>query len=272
MKKVKAQDVDRELLGEQSKALLHELHLLTPSGDLNADARRKLKQVNHFAGFVRPAIEELRQRHPRLQLMDVAAGNSYLGFILYELFLKNDASGDIVSIESRSDLVERGRERAKRLGFERMHFSCGAILEVEFPPRVHLITALHACDTATDDAIVRAIREKIDFVFLVPCCQAEVANLLKKSKTPMPVAALFSENLHRREFGAHLTNVIRALALKAHGYQVTVTELTSWEHTAKGELIFGKRVQAFDHAARDELMALLKTFDIHPQIVSQLYG
>ena len=108
------------------------------------------------------------------------------------------------------------------------------------PERLHLVTALHACDTATDDALLLAIRHNADHVAVVPCCQAEVARQLADAPAPAPaVAPLFEHPWHRREFGSHLTNVVRALALEANGYKVTVTELTGWEHSVKNELILG---------------------------------
>ena len=105
----------------------------------------------------------------------------------------------------------------------------------------------------------------------MPCCQAEVARQLEKSRPADPaIAALFAHPLHRRELGSHLTNVIRGLVLEAHGYRVTVTELVGWEHSAKNELILGKRVQRFDPKARAALRALLERFAIEPAIVRDL--
>jgi hypothetical protein len=105
----------------------------------------------------------------------------------------------------------------------------------------------------------------------VPCCQAEVARQLEVAKPSDPVdAALFAHALHRREFGSHLTNVIRALALEAHGYKVTVTELVGWEHSAKNELILGKRVQRYNPHARATLRALLERFHVEPAVIREL--
>ena len=139
------------------------------------------------------------------------------------------------------------------------------------PERIHVVTALHACDTATDDALLLAVRRNADHVAVVPCCQAEVARQLAEAETPAPtVAPLFEHPWHRREFGSHLTNVIRALALEAHGYQVVVTELAGWEHSLKNELILGKRVKRFDRAAQERLDALLARFGVRPALVRAL--
>src|SRR5207245_9577312 len=121
----------------------------------------------------------------------------------------------IYSVESRSDLVERGRQRAARLGFSRMCFVEGAIGE-GIPERVHMVLALHACDTATDDALLLAFRHDADHIAVVPCCQAEVAAQLKENRhaAPQPSPLLWSHAIHRREVGFHVTTVIRSVALQ----------------------------------------------------------
>jgi hypothetical protein len=98
-----------------------------------------------------------------------------------------------------------------------------------------------------------------------------VARQLEKSRPEDPaIAALFAHPLHRRELGSHLTNVVRGLVLEAFGYKVTVTELVGWEHSAKNELILGKRVHRYDASARTRLRALLERFGIEPAIVREL--
>src|SRR5512137_736587 len=243
-RQVKSGDVARELLPGQSPALLKELHLLTRDGDLNADSLRKLKQVNHLVRLLAPAVEDVLGRFGDPVIVDCGAGKGYLGFILHELFVGPSAKGAIIGVESRPELAASAEERARRLGYGRMRFLGVPVAGAPVPERVHLVTALHACDTATDDALVLAIRHQADHVAVVPCCQAEVARQLASAKEPSPLLApLFEHALHRREFGSHLTNVIRALVLEAEGYRVTVTELTGWEHSLKNELILGKKVR-----------------------------
>lgn len=270
---VKGAQVRRELLPNQSAALLRELHLLTRDGNLNADALRKLKQVNHLVGLVTPALDDVFQRQSEPCVVDVGSGSGYLGFILYELFLQPAGKGTLLNVESRAELVQKARERAARLGFDRLRFDQAAIEQGAYPDRIHLLTALHACDTATDDALAVAIRHKADWVAVVPCCQAEVAAQLKEArKAAQPaVAELFAHPWHRREFGSHLTNVIRALVLESFGYQVTVTELAGWEHSLKNELILGRRVHADNRAAKVRLQALLEATGARPKLVRALH-
>ena len=270
-RQVKAAAVRRELLPSQSPELLRELHLLTRDGHLNADALRKLKQVNHLVGLLRPAVEDVFARFAQPLIVDAGSGNAYLGFVLYELFFKGEDRGELVSIEERPELGGRGEERARRLGFSRMRFVTAPLASAPWPGRFHLLTALHACDTATDDALAAAIRHGADHVAVVPCCQAEVARQLKdRAPTSPSLGALAEHPWHRREFGSHLTNVIRALVLEAHGYSVTVTELTGWEHSLKNELILGRKIRGAWKPARERLEALLADTGVRPALVRAL--
>ena len=270
-RQVKGAAVRRELLPGTSPGLLKELHLLTRDGDLNADSLRKLKQVNHLAALLAPAVEDVLSRFGSPVLVDCGAGKSYLGFILYELFLRDAGKGTLLAVEARPELARAGAERAGRLGFDRLRTLEATIESAPVPPRVHLVTALHACDTATDDALGLAIRHGADHVAVVPCCQAEVARLLAEAPAPDPLLEpLFAHPWHRREFGSHLTNVVRALVLEAHGYRVTVTELTGWEHSVKNELILGKKVRPSSPEARARLERLVRAAGVRPKLVRML--
>jgi len=251
--------------------LLQDLHLLTREGQLNADARRKLKQIRHLVGLLRPALDDAMARSPAPLVVDCGAGKSYLGALLYELVLGPAGRGELLAIEARPELSEQAAARAARFGQDRFRVATGAIAAAALPGRPQVVTALHACDTATDDALALAIAAGADHVAVVPCCQAEVARQLEGSRPADPaVATLFAHPLHRRELGSHLTNVVRGLALEAHGYKVTVTELVGWEHSAKNELILARRVHRFDEPARARLRAVLERFAIEPAIMREL--
>jgi hypothetical protein len=272
-RQVKGEAVKRELLPGTSPELLKALHLLTRDGDLNADSLRKLKQVNHLVRLLEPALDDVLSRFGDPVVVDCGAGKGYLGFVLYELFLGPAGKGTLVAVESREELAGGAEALARRLGYQRMRFQPAELAEAELPERVHLVTALHACDTATDDALILAIRRNADHVAVVPCCQAEVARQLERAEHPSPVLApLFEHPWHRREFGSHLTNVVRALALQAHGYRVTVTELAGWEHSLKNELILGKKVRARDAEAQARLDALLAAAGVRPKLARALAG
>jgi hypothetical protein len=246
-----------EIRPGQSIDLLKELHILTRDGKLNQDTRRKLKQVYHLYQFIEPLLQQLEQEQPDFTMADHGAGKSYLGFILYDLFFKDRASGQIYGIETRQELVEQSRQLAARLGFGRMDFLDTTVQEAThssaLPDRIGMVTALHACDTATDDAIQFGLSKQARYMVLAPCCQAEVARVLNQHKAvalkQSALAELWRHPLHAREFGSQLTNVLRCLQLQAHGYQVTVTELVGWEHSMKNELIIAKPMPTPNPAA-----------------------
>ena len=239
-------DLKHEIKPGQSIELLKELHILTRDGKMNQDSRRKLKQVYHLTQFIEPLLNEIRQDHEDIQLVDHGAGKSYLGFILYDLFFKSlHNASHIYGIETRDELVKKSEELAQRLDFPGMSFLNLSVAESiesdRLPEKIDVVTALHACNTATDDAIHFALKKQAKFMVLVPCCQAEVASVLKKNKgrslAKNALTEIWRHPLHTREFGSQVTNVLRCLQLEAHGYQVNVTELVGWEHSMKNELI-----------------------------------
>jgi hypothetical protein len=254
----------------QSIELLKELHILTVEGKLNQDSRRKLKQVYHLYQFIAKLLLELPDKEGGITLADHGAGKSYLGFIIYDLFFKALKTGHIYGIETRPELVQKSRELADRLGFERMSFLNLSVAEsagsAELPERIDVVTALHACDTATDDAIAFGLKKHAQFMVLVPCCQAEVARVLNQHKAlslaRTPLAELWRHPLHTRELGSQITNVLRCLYLEASGYQVTVTELVGWEHSLKNELILARHTGQKKRSASDRLRAILAEFGL----------
>lgn len=251
---------------KKSEPLLKALHILTRDGKLNADSRRKLKQVLHLVQFLRPAVAAALTRSEDPVFADVGAGKSYLGFVLYDLILGKEGRGRIFGVETRADLVEKSRALAAESGFERMEFVCAPIAEAKLPaPEIDMVTALHACDTATDDAIRFALRHNAKTIALVPCCQAEVARLLEGKTGAMQ--QLWRHPIQRREFGAHVTNVIRGLFLEAHGYKVRVTELTGLEHSLKNELILAERHQLSNPKAQAELDRLVEEIGVRPALL-----
>ena len=288
--------LDLDLRPGQSIELLKELHILTRDGKLNQDSRRKLKQVLHLFQFIEKILKELSQEDaakalnlsgaqpalddalPKgLSLADHGAGKSYLGFIVYDLFFKQLSQGHIYGIETRSELVEASRTLAQRLNFQRMVFLNTSVAESSqseaMPAQIDVVTALHACDTATDDAIAFGLLKKARAMVLVPCCQAEVAAQLRQNKalnlSRTPLAELWRHPLHAREIGSQLTNVLRCLYLESKGYTVTVTELVGWEHSMKNELILARYTGRPKQGAADHLQSLLTEFGLTPTLASR---
>lgn len=249
------------LTAEQfSPELLQRLHILTADGRINQDSRRKLKQVQHLLQFIEPILspllaqarENIGENTAPVRIADHGAGKSYLGFLIYEQFLRTAGCGELWAIERRPELIAASRALADALGFERMRFVQMDVAQasVELPAAFDVVCALHACDAATDAAIDFGLRRQAAALVLVPCCQAEIAALWRGQRAGLALGAgrsrsslaqLWKHPLHAREMGSHLTNVLRCLYMQALGYSVTVTELVGWEHSLKNELILARR-------------------------------
>jgi len=276
--KTQAPSDQLDLRSGQSIELLKALHILTREGKINQDSRRKLKQVNHLFQFIeKPLTEMLSQRLAQgstmpIILADHGAGKSYLGFMIHDLFFKPQQAahgrsvGQVIGIETRTELVAASQQLAQQLGFEEgMQFVNASVSQAtadhRLPEQVDMVTALHACDTATDDAIAFGLTKQAQYMALVPCCQAEVAACLRQDKALQlartPLAELWRHPLHTREMGSQITNVMRCLYLESQGYQVTVTELVGWEHSMKNELILAHRSGQKKRSAGERLHALL---------------
>lgn len=148
----------KDLWPGQSHELLKALHILTRDGKLNQDSRRKLKQVQHLVQLIEPGLENQKT------IVDLGAGKSYLGFMLYDLWMRDREETKLFAIESRESLIKSSREIAVKSGFSRIEFILGTIQEAralpQVPSEVDVVTALHACDTATDDSIIFALEKK----------------------------------------------------------------------------------------------------------------
>ena len=259
-----------EIKPNQSIALLQALHILTVDGKLNQDSRRKLKQVYHLVNFIEPLFSDVLSSNPNPTLVDHGAGKSYLGFILYDLLMKQLETGEVIGIETRGELVEKSKVLAAECGFVRMQFQHLSVVESitsnAIPEKVDIVTALHACNTATDDAIQFGLAKQARYMVLVPCCQAEVAEVLRKHKNESfgktPLSEIWRHPIHTREFGSQITNVLRCLQLEAAGYSVTVTELVGWEHSMKNELIIAKYIGQPRKNATQRIEAILAEFNL----------
>jgi Methyltransferase domain len=250
--------------------LLKALHILTRDGQINQDSRRKLKQVKHLLQFITPLLDQARAGgRQEVCVVDHGAGKSYLGFMLWNAWFaqfQGERVGQVVGIEIREALVQQSQALADRFGFQGMRFlnmeAAQAQDSSDLPSTIDVVTALHACDSATDDAISFGLQRSASHIVVVPCCQAEVAGVLRLGKARVMAKSALSEMwrhpLHTREFGAQITNVMRCLRLEASGYKVSVTELVGWEHSMKNELITATRhADVARHKARERLAQII---------------
>jgi hypothetical protein len=259
-----------EIREGQTVALLQELHILTRDGKMNQDSRRKLKQVYHLYQFIEPLLKEVLAQGQRFagrpRRRQVLPGLHHLRPVL-----QGADAGWLAHLRHRNArrAGQRSQELAQQFNFPGMSFLPLSVAESTesklLPEQIDIVTALHACNTATDDAIHFALKKKARYMVLVPCCQAEVASVLKKNKgkslAKSALTEIWRHPIHTREFGSQITNVLRCLQLEAHGYQVNVTELVGWEHSMKNELIIAT-YKDLPRSASQRLQEVLETLGL----------
>jgi SAM-dependent methyltransferase len=241
---------DRALRPDTSAALLREIGIMNADGSISATHARKYKQISHLATLCERVIERLSSVRPLtpeapLRALDLACGNAYLSFVLAEVLRLRQISLRLHGVDVRADVVARSRARAQALGIDGLSFAEGDIAAAaESAPAAlggspDLILALHACDTATDEALELAIRLGAPAILCVPCCQAELAAQLAErgQAARHPIAAIVEHGLLRRAYADVLTDGIRVAVLEACSYEVTVIEFVGSEHTAKNLLL-----------------------------------
>lgn len=226
-----------------SGSLLRVIGIANADGSISAQNAKKLKQTRHLVELFRPALRTISAARTvsegdPLRILDLASGNAYLTFVLADALATGGTPARIHGIERRPELVKQCGERAKLLGFGQVSFSEGTVASAAnpFPESPDLVAALHACDTATDEAISVAIRLKARSIFVAPCCQAELAAQLREQKSG-PTPGIAHHGLLIREYAAVLTDAIRAEVLDACGYDVDVVEFVDPEHTPKNRLL-----------------------------------
>jgi SAM-dependent methyltransferase len=232
----------------------------------------KLRQIQRFVEILGHLVDDspLRERK-ELRVVDMAAGKGYLTFAAAEFFRQRGVDAKVTGVETRADLVELTNRVAQEQGFERFGFVRGSIGEFVPSGAVDVLIALHACDTATDDALALAVRSGAALVLAAPCCHKEIR--LQLQPPPVLREVLRHGILCERE-AEIVTDGIRALVLEIHGYNARVFEFVSPEHTGRNLMLAAqKRTQAPDAAPlRARLRELLDFYGIREQRLATLLG
>lgn len=217
----------------QAVPFLVELGVMTPAGKVRAQRYDKFRQVNRFLEVVEDVLPALPPAGP-VRVVDFGSGKSYLTFALHHLLTEvHGREADIVGLDLKADVIASCAALATRLGARGLRFAVGDIAHHETGAAPHLVVSLHACDTATDAALDRAVRWDARAILAVPCCQHEVAHQLRADG----LRPLLGHGLLRERFAADVTDAARAQLLRVVGYDVTVLELVASEHTPKNLLI-----------------------------------
>jgi hypothetical protein len=249
----------RRLLEEGTPVpFLVELGVMTPDGKVRARHRDKFRQVNRFLELV----DDVLPSRP-LRIVDFGSGKSYLTFALYHLLaVQRGLDVEIVGLDLKEDVIERCRALAGSLGYEQLRFEVGDISLFEGEP-ADVVVSLHACDTATDAALERAVRWRAEVILAVPCCQHELYSQVQSSA----LEPLLSHGILRERFAALATDAARAQLLEAVGYRTQVVEFVDLEHTAKNLLIRAVRTDDRDSGrALDRYRRFKEQLSIDPAL------
>ncbi|MEO9806572.1 MAG: SAM-dependent methyltransferase [Reichenbachiella sp.] len=246
---------------------LHELGITNSDGELIPKMADKYRQINKYLEIMDNLITSGIQK-PELNLVDMGSGKGYLTFALYDFLWRiKGLSVRITGIELRQELVDFCNEKAMKCGFEKLQFINQRIEEYDNND-IDILIALHACDTATDDALAKAIMAKAHLIVCAPCCHKQVRQQVKgkSQENPLLKYGIFQE----RHFEM-VTDTIRALILEQHGYQSKVFEFVSNEHTRKNIMLVGSKSSKIDHEqASEKIAALKKEYHIDYQYLEQL--
>lgn len=223
--------------------LLRAIGLLDGAAAMPPARVRKYFQINHMVGVLKPAFEELRGRHARITVLDAGCGRSYLSLLLAwcgKHVWQHPI--EVIGVDRNPEVIEECRRRAAIARLDDVMMFAAAPLEgfVPGPRQVHAVLALHACDTATCDALVIGVRLGAELVAVAPCCQAELARgwaARAADATPGALAPIWRTPHLRRAVAADVTDAMRTLLLRAAGYDVTAIEFVPSEHTRKNTLI-----------------------------------
>lgn len=236
-------DHDRKkqhILEPKGKVYLQKLKLTGANGEVFKTAQDKWKQINHYIALLQPALTHLKNNSP--QIADMGSGKGYLTFALYDYLTSQlNLSPHITGVEYRKDLVEFCNQVAKEQSFNNLSFWQGGIEDYQPKGNIDILIALHACDTATDDAISKGIKEGSELIVVAPCCHKQVRKEMEKNKVLNSLEPITKHGIFLERQAEMLTDSIRVLIMEYFGYHAKVTQFISDEHTPKNVLIIGSK-------------------------------
>jgi SAM-dependent methyltransferase len=269
-------DRDKERLLPEDDPLFRALGLADAEGRLKPSRRDKYRQVEEFLRLLDTAVTEavdkgqLRRPTPEapLRVADLGCGNAYLTFAA-ERYLAGvrGLPVHLVGVDVKEQSREHNEKVARELGLD-AEFVVGTIGGAELDPPPEVVLALHACDTATDDALARALEWQASLVLAAPCCHHDVAAQLRRSPTPAPYAMLTRHGILRERLADTLTDALRATLMRLQGYRVDVVQFVESKHTPRNTLLRATRTGApvTGGSLRREYDELVETWGIHPKL------
>ncbi len=228
------------LLDERAHDWLAGLGILTPTFHLKTGMADKHRQIHRYLEILSHHLQPAdSQCDEPISVVDMGSGKGYLTFAIWHWLSRiQSKAAAVIGIEERPGLVDASNRLAADIGATGLSFRCGTIAESELPRNLHALVALHACNTATDDAILRGVQAEARHILVAPCCHQDLRSRLASMP---PWNTLFEHGMLKERFAEWLTDGLRALYLQAAGYEVTVMEFVASEHTPKNLLLCGRR-------------------------------
>jgi len=236
---VPSADHDRNknrLITANEKPYLTELKITDETGKVLANSQDKYKQINHYIEILSTLIKEIPPRE-KVKVVDMGSGKGYLTFALYD-YLSNvlKIKSEVTGVEFRPELVELCNKIAQNTGFTNLAFEQGTIEKYK-SSETNILIALHACDTATDEAIYKGITSKADLIVVAPCCHKQIRRQIEAGKASNDLNFLTKYGIFLERQAEMVTDGIRALILEYFGYKTKVFEFISDAHTPKNVMI-----------------------------------
>ncbi|KKB10387.1 hypothetical protein VE26_08945 [Devosia chinhatensis] len=257
-------------LAETSKPWLYALGITGKDGAVRNTAQDKFRQINKMVEIFAPLIQGLKAESPRI--VDMGAGKGYLDFALYDYLASQGARAEVIGVELRPQLVSDGNATAQASGFEGLRFEAGSILDYD-ASGANAVIALHACDTATDDAIYRGISAGAELIAVAPCCHKQIRRQMEAGVPDQSLDFLLRHGTFMEKQAEMVTDGLRALILEASGYRTKVFEFVSDAHTPKNNLIVAQKGGAGSRqAALDRIAAVKTLFGIDKHYLEGLLG
>lgn len=226
------------LTSADAAPFLKAVGIMTDDGRIKADMQSKFRQINAFLQLVQQMGDLKKTAHSPLYAVDCGCGNAYLTFAFYH-YLNNVLAlpTNLTGIDVNAPLVTGHQEKSARLDWPGLTFQSTSIIDFQPPARPDIVLALHACDTATDEALAQGIGWQSTFIISAPCCQHHLQEQIDHRPTPTPFKPIERHSILKERLGDILTDALRALILRIMGYQTDVVQFVSSEHTAKNLLI-----------------------------------
>lgn len=249
-------------------------HVLDPGDPLfdviGGDARKR-RQVDAFLRALDAALPaDLTTAGAPLRVVDLGCGNAYLSFAAYQYLTKQRGLDvRLTGVDVREDQRERNTALARELGFTGVDFLAGTILDAPVAEPVDVVLALHACDTATDEALARAVGWGATWILAAPCCHKDISRQLRAGGARSSAAALTRSGILRERFADVLTDALRAAILRKHGYAVEVVEFVDSAHTPRN-LLLRATAGNFSAAGDDDYEQLVAEWGVRPHLTTLL--